>query len=122
MNFVNRIGDHGHILVANEPLVPRTAAQEIEGGVMDDAKQPTLDVADRRRPWKSLDGLQQRLLHDVLAVDAGAHHARAIAMQFWPQASKHTVERFLIDRLRRRHALSGNAIHKAPTQTSASIR
>ena len=32
------------------------------------------------------------------------------------------VERFLIDRLRRRHALSGNAIHKAPTQTSASIR
>jgi hypothetical protein len=26
MNFVNRIGDHGHILVANEPLLPGTAA------------------------------------------------------------------------------------------------
>jgi hypothetical protein len=26
VNLVNRIGDHGHILVANEPLLPRTAA------------------------------------------------------------------------------------------------
>jgi hypothetical protein len=31
MNFVNRIGDHGHILVANEPLLSRSLMDRIAG-------------------------------------------------------------------------------------------
>jgi len=64
-----------------------------------DAKQPRLDVADCRCVRKGLDRFKQRLLHDILAINAGADQARAIAVQPRPQARKQAVECFLVGRL-----------------------
>jgi hypothetical protein len=78
-DLVDWIGDHGEVLIAAESLLAPSPPQEVHRRVVDDAKQKALRVGDCL-PLKRLDGLHQRILHDVVGVDNGADHARTIAM------------------------------------------
>src|SRR5260370_2049110 len=68
----------------------RPAAQQVEGAVMGDPEQPG---SKRRRLLQALflkllqrhESPDERVLHDVLAVDDRSHETLAIAVQFGPQ-------------------------------------
>ena len=63
----------------------RPAAQQVEGAVMGDPEQPG---SKRRRLLQVLqrrESPNERVLHDVLAVDDRSHETRAIAVQLGPQ-------------------------------------
>jgi hypothetical protein len=84
---IELVGHRLHLLHRAERFLPVAPAQEIERGVVRNAKQPAFrifnGIADLAGGSIRLHRLDQRILQHILAVDHGADHARAIAMQFW---------------------------------------
>ena len=54
---------------------------------MGDAKQPSLGIDNVRGAHVGLHRFEQGLLDDVLAVDGGTCHARAVAVKLWPHGT-----------------------------------
>ena len=68
------------------------ATKKIQGRIVRDAKEPGPQRRQLRRQAGRVERLGERLLDHVLAVDRGAHQARAIAVQLGPQISDQGVE------------------------------
>jgi hypothetical protein len=66
---------------------------------MGDPEQPAFGIGNRSPLGEGLDGLDQRLLQHILAIDRRARHAGAIAMQLRPQRAQEAVE--IVSLLRR---------------------
>ena len=62
------------------------ALQEIERGIVCDAKEPRPKRRHVRRETQGVESLGERLLDDVLALDDGAGETRAITMELGPHA------------------------------------
>ena len=70
------------------------ALQEVERGVVRDAKQPRpqrRQLVGEREPER-VERLRERVLHDVLALDHRAGEPRAVAMQLGPDGGDHREE------------------------------
>lgn len=104
------IGDHFRFLVGLDGISPG-ATQEIERGIVRDAEQPTLRPGDGSCLGQRLDRPQQRLLQEVLAVDDGAGHAGAIAVQLWPQLAKQPGESLACVRLIGKRRVGRTVVH-----------
>ena len=72
--------------------IPGPVAQEIEARVVGDAKQPALEIIDPGALRSRLKGLDEGILQHILAVDRRSRHARAVAMQAWPQRLQTILE------------------------------
>src|SRR5580700_201996 len=82
------VNKHVWVLVGTGAILPSAAPQKVQSRIVGDAKQPALRMCDWSRVRQRLDRLDQRLLHHVLAIDDGAGHARAVAMQLRPQLAE----------------------------------
>ena len=92
-HLVVRIDDRCFVgIVDSDRLQPHAAAQEIDGRVVGDAEQPRLRIGNRGSALVGLHGFEQRVLDDVLAVDGGTRHARAIAVKLRPHRLREFFE------------------------------
>ena len=89
---VGRVGNHVRFLARSKSFLPSAAAEKVQRGVVRDAKQPALGIAEPARRRKLLDRLDQRVLQHVFAIDHRADHARAIAMQLRPHRNQQGVD------------------------------
>jgi hypothetical protein len=80
--------DHVQILVRMLGLLARPSAQEVQSRMVGDAKQPTLRIGDRPCRRRRLHHLQHGFLNHVLAIDDGAGHPRAVAVQPRPELAQ----------------------------------
>ena len=87
--LVVRVGDQVHVVVVAHGGRAGAAPQQVEREVVRDAEQPALGIVDG--PVRGLERAHEGILHDVLGVEHGADHARAIAVQ--PGAQAFQVER-----------------------------
>ena len=87
-----RVFDGRYVGFGHDGPFPIAPAQMVLGGIVGDAKQPVLRLFDRDAAVERLQRLDQRLLHDVLAVDHRTGHAGAVAMQFRAKAGEHRFE------------------------------
>src|SRR5229473_6811665 len=78
-----RSGNHVKGLVVLHHRTARAAAQEIERGVVGDTEQPAFRVVEDTDMRHRGKGLNQGVLNNVLAIDGGAGHARAVSMELW---------------------------------------
>src|SRR5580704_492314 len=72
--------------------VPGPVAQEIEAGVVGDAKQPPLEIIHPGALGSRVKGLDEGILQYILATDRRSRHARAVAMKAWPQRFQTILE------------------------------
>jgi hypothetical protein len=72
--------------------VPGPVAQEIEARVVGDAKQPALEIIHPGALGSRVKGLDEGILQYILAIDRRSRHARAVAMQAWPQRFQTILE------------------------------
>jgi hypothetical protein len=87
-----RSGNHVKGLVILHHRVARAAAQQIERCVVGDTKQPAFRVVEDTGIRHRGKGLNQRVLNNVLAIDGGAGHARAISMELWTKLTRQLFE------------------------------
>src|SRR5256885_17039242 len=60
-------------------------AQEVDALIVRDAKQPRTDWPPVVERVELAVGLEQRILHHVLTIEAGAGHPGAVSVQLWAQ-------------------------------------
>src|SRR5450755_328624 len=70
----------------------RASTQEIKGGIVSDTEQPGFSVADDTGIRQGGEGLDHRILDDVLPIDCGASHARAVSMELWLKLAQQPFE------------------------------
>ena len=87
-----RSGNHVEGLVVLHHRTARAAAQEIERRVVGDTEQPAFRVVDDTDIRHRGKGLNQRVLDNVLAIDGGAGHARAVSMELWSKLTRQLFE------------------------------
>src|SRR5258705_5067766 len=83
-----RSGNHVEGLVVLHHGTARVAAQEIERRVVGDTEQPAFRVVEATDIRHRGSGLNQRDLYNVLSIDGGAAHARAISMEHWSKLTR----------------------------------
>src|ERR1700730_18344094 len=77
--------------------VPGPVAQEIEARVVGDAKQPALEIIHPGALGSRVKGLDEGILQYILAIDRRSRHARAVAMEAWPQRLQMILEFARVD-------------------------
>src|SRR5262245_18811565 len=81
----NRLDDIRHGCLRFGALPDVAPAEEVDALIVRDAKQPWCAwaaVVERIQPPK---GVEQRVLHDILAVEYRARHTGTVSMQLWSQ-------------------------------------
>src|SRR5262245_16863981 len=95
----NRLDDIRHGCFRLGALPDVAPAEEVDALIVRNAKQPRragTGVVERVQPPI---GVEQRVLHDVLAVEYGTGHARAVFMKLWSQIP-HRLQKREIARLK----------------------
>src|SRR5579863_562470 len=87
-----RSGNHVEDLIILHHGAARAAAQEVERGVVGDTEQPALRVVDDTDIRQRGKGFNQRVLDNVLAIDGGSGHARAVSMELWTKLTHQPLE------------------------------
>src|SRR5262245_60561655 len=81
-------------------LEPSPASNEVECGIVRDAKDPPFWVFDGACGRKRFNRLDHRILKNVFAVDDRAGHPRAIAMELRPKLGEQAIECCRVERRR----------------------
>ncbi len=86
------VRNHAGILVREDRVLSGAARQEIEGAVVGNTKKPALQMRDRHHPRRRVDRLHRNLLDQVLPVDYGTGHPRAVPVQPRSQLDQRAVK------------------------------
>src|ERR1700691_534146 len=78
-----RSGNHVENLLVLQHRPPRASTQEIKRGIVSDTEQPAFSVADDTGIRQGGEGLDHRILDDILPIDGGASHARTVSIELW---------------------------------------